>query len=81
MARISVPSGLLRDIRAVLYQDVLSGEPGTPETDAHDRLIARIDNMLKEPATDRTRARRDGASREEQHGRYLDCGPGAWDDR
>ena len=21
------------------------------------------------------------ASREEQHGRYLDCGPGAWDDR
>ena len=21
------------------------------------------------------------ASREEQHGRYLDCGPAAWDDR
>lgn len=21
------------------------------------------------------------ASREEQHGRYLDCGPQAWDDR
>lgn len=21
------------------------------------------------------------ASREEQHARYLDCGPGAWDDR
>ena len=21
------------------------------------------------------------ASREEQHGRYIDCGPGAWDDR
>lgn len=21
------------------------------------------------------------ASREEQHARYIDCGPGAWDDR
>lgn len=30
----------------------------------------------------RKRARRpDVASREEQAARYLDCGPGAWDDR
>ena len=27
------------------------------------------------------RARERRATREEQHARYIDCGPGAWDDR
>lgn len=27
------------------------------------------------------RRRKNVASREEQHARYLDCGPSAWDDR
>jgi len=29
----------------------------------------------------RQAARRRHASKEEQYGRYLDCGPDAWDDR
>ena len=33
------------------------------------------------PAPRRRRASREFASRDEQHGRYLDCGPAAWDDR
>lgn len=31
--------------------------------------------------TPRRSRRSRNASREEQHGRYIDCGPGAWDDR
>jgi len=39
---------------------------------AHPEAPAR---GRKRPATPRN------ASRAEQHARYLDCGPGAWDDR
>lgn len=33
------------------------------------------------PAKGKRVRRERHASREEQHGRYLDCGPAAWDDR
>ncbi len=36
--------------------------------------------LLKPPVKQGVQRKR-VASREEQHARYLDCGPGAWDDR
>ena len=39
-------------------------------------------SLANRPPPRRQRARRERvASREEQHTRYIDCGPQAWDDR
>lgn len=42
----------------------------------------QAEREAREAAKPKRRSRRsDVASREEQHGRYIDCGPLAWDDK
>ena len=43
----------------------------------HGRLVAHPCAAPRKPRKRRT----DVADRETQHGRYIDSGPGAWDDR
>lgn len=47
---------------------------------ARRALQARGDARAKRTDQLTRQARARHASREEQHARYIDCGPGAWDD-
>lgn len=47
----------------------------------HGDSLPSTEQALNVPKPKRPRRPRRVASREEQHGRYIDCGPGAWDDR
>lgn len=49
----------------------MGGAHGTP-------AVCTPDNFVR---ASRAEPRHQNAGREEQQGRYLDCGPGAWDDR
>lgn len=47
----------------------------------HAERVAAERSALAAKMPKRHRRRNLYASREEQHARYIDCGPGAWDDR
>ncbi len=46
-----------------------------------DELDPPPTDWLQHPDSLDTSSSPHHASKEEEHGRYLDCGPGAWDDR
>lgn len=49
--------------------------------EAGRRAAQAASDPRRVPKLRRTAPASRGASRAEQHGRYVDCGPGAWDDR
>jgi hypothetical protein len=59
--------------------DTLLGDSGGNGFTPEELELIRQSRAIKRPTRTRNRERK--ASREEQHARYIDCGPAAWDDR
>jgi len=76
-----------------LWEDVCKHGVGHPNAEylscfpPSERRVLSVhgcDGCCSNPVMSKSVKRRlkaQGASREEQHARYIDCGPGAWDDR
>lgn len=77
----------MRDVQ-IINARKKAGEGGrycNPVTQVHvncEHGDSKLSTELpKLPVKGKGKPRRKYASREEQHGRYIDCGPAAWDDR
>lgn len=55
----------------------------TEKQRSREKFLARVqaEREAREASKPRKRSRERIASREEQHARYIDCGPQAWDDQ